>query len=123
MLGHQRVDDFAERFALDDLRQLVEREIDAVVADAALRKVIGADALGTVAGADLPTPVGGARGVELLALVVVEARTQYRHGLGAVAMLGAILLHLHLDAGGDVEYPYRRLGLVDMLAAGPAGAQ
>ncbi len=34
MLGHQRVDDLAERLALDHLRQLVERQIDAVVGDA-----------------------------------------------------------------------------------------
>ena len=32
MLGDQRVDDLAQRLALQDLRQLVEREIDAVVA-------------------------------------------------------------------------------------------
>src|SRR5215510_7490855 len=31
MLLHQRVDDFAERLALQNLRQLVEREVDAVV--------------------------------------------------------------------------------------------
>ena len=72
MLGHQRVDDLAERLALDDLRQLVEREIDAVVADAPLRKIVGADALGAVAGADLAAALGGARGIELLALGVVE---------------------------------------------------
>ena len=102
MLGHQRVDDLAERFAFDDLRQLVEREIDAVVGDAALREIVGADALGAVAGADLAAPLGGARGVELLALVVVEPRAQHRHRLGAVAMLRAVLLHHDHDAGRKV---------------------
>ena len=65
MLGHQRLDDFVERFAFDDLRQLVERQIDAVIGDAALRKIIGADALGAVARADLALALGGARGIEL----------------------------------------------------------
>src|SRR5215468_9152853 len=74
VLGHQRVDDLAQRLAFDHLRQLVKREIDAVVAHAPLRKIIGADALGTVAGADLAAPLGGARSVLLLTLEVVEPR-------------------------------------------------
>ena len=53
MLGGQRVDQFAQRFAGDHLRQLVERQVDAVIGDAALREIVGADALGAVAGADL----------------------------------------------------------------------
>src|SRR5262245_36897841 len=61
VLGHERVDDLAERLALDDLRQLVEREIDAVVAHPALREIVGADALGAVAGADLAAALGRAR--------------------------------------------------------------
>src|SRR4029453_13335947 len=49
VLGHERVDDLAQRLALDDLRQLVEGEVDAVVAHAPLRKIVGADALGAIA--------------------------------------------------------------------------
>src|SRR6202008_2965844 len=37
MLLHQRVDDLAQRLAFQDLRQLVEREIDTVIAHAPLR--------------------------------------------------------------------------------------
>src|SRR5262249_45152933 len=77
VLGHERVDDLAERLALDDCRQLVERQIDAVVADAALREIVGADALGAVAGADLAAPLGGAGGVALLPLGVVEPAAQH----------------------------------------------
>ena len=68
VLGHQRVDDLVQRLAFHHLRQLVQRQIDAVIGDAALRKIIGADAFGAVAGADLPAPLGGALGVELAAL-------------------------------------------------------
>src|SRR5262249_59414504 len=66
VLGHERVDDLAQRLAFDHLRQLVKREIDAVVAHAPLRKIISADALGAVARADLAAPLGGARSVLLL---------------------------------------------------------
>src|SRR5206468_12828561 len=72
MLGHQRVDDLAQRLAFHHLRQLVEREIDAVVAHSRLRKIIGADALGAVARADLPAPLSGARRALLLTLEIVE---------------------------------------------------
>src|SRR5438874_10398036 len=64
---NERVDDFAERLALEDLRQLVKRQIDAVFGDAPLRVIVGADAFGPVAGADLAAPLGGARRVLLLA--------------------------------------------------------
>ena len=65
MLGDQRIDDLLERFAFDDLWQFVQREIDAMIGDAALRIIIGPDALRAVAGTDLPAPLGGARGIAL----------------------------------------------------------
>src|SRR5262247_2334453 len=79
VFGHERIDDLAQRLALDDLRQLVEGEIDAVVAHASLREIVGADALGAIAGADLAAALGGARRVLPLALEIVEPRTQHGH--------------------------------------------
>src|SRR5262249_620594 len=87
MLCHQRVDDLAEGVAFDHLRQLVEREIDAMVAHAPLGKIIGADALRAVTGADLPSSFGGAGSIPLLTLEVVESGAQDGHGLGAVSVL------------------------------------
>src|SRR5262249_12032985 len=121
VLGHERVDDLAERLALDHLRQFIEREIDAVVGHSPLREIVGADALGTVAGADLAAAFGGAGGVLLLPLEAVEPRAQHRHGLGAVPMLRAVLLHHHHNPGRDVGHAHRRFGLVHVLAAGAAG--
>src|SRR5262252_6509373 len=83
----QGIDDFAERFPLENLRQLVERQIDAVVGYAPLRIIVGADALGAVAAPDLAAPFGGARRILLLPLEVVEPRAQHGHCLGAVAVL------------------------------------
>src|SRR5476651_476338 len=76
MLGHQCIDDLVERFALDDLRQFVEREVDAVIAHAPLRKIVGADAFGTIARADLAAALLRASGIDLLLLVVVEPAAQ-----------------------------------------------
>lgn len=49
VLGHQRVDQLVEGRTLQDLGQLVEGELDAVVGDAPLGEVVGADALGAIA--------------------------------------------------------------------------
>ena len=58
MLGDERIDDLVQRFAFHHLRQLVEREIYAVIGDARLREIVGTDALRPVAGADLPAALG-----------------------------------------------------------------
>ncbi len=60
MLAPQRADELIES-AVHDVREPVEREIDAMVRDAALREIVGADAFGAVAGADLAAALGGAR--------------------------------------------------------------
>src|ERR1700722_18631358 len=69
---HQRIDELVERLTFENLRQLVEGEIDAVVRHPPLRVIVGADAFRAVAGADLAAPLGGARGFLFLPLRVVE---------------------------------------------------
>src|SRR5882724_9114560 len=81
-------------------------------------------------GADLVAPADVAlvgldrrrRRLALLQLQFVEPGLQHAHGDEAVAVLGAVLLRLDHDAGGDVGDADRALGLVDMLAAGAARA-
>ena len=51
-MRQQRIEDLI-KIALDDLVELVEGEVDAVVRDAVLRIVVGPDALGAVARTDL----------------------------------------------------------------------
>ena len=89
--------------------KLVERQIDAVVGDAPLREIIGADALGAVARADLAAPFGRALGIELGALLVVELGAQHRHRLGAVLVLRALLLHEDDDAARQMGDADRRI--------------
>jgi hypothetical protein len=54
---------------------------------------------------------------------VVDARRQHRHGLRLVAVLRAVVLAFDDDAGGQVGDAHRRIGLVDVLAAGARGAE
>jgi hypothetical protein len=94
----QGLDDFAERFALENLRQLIKRQIDPMVGNTTLRVVVGADAFGPIAGPDLAAPLRGARGILLLPLEVIKPRPQHRERLSAIAVLGAVFLHHHDDA-------------------------
>src|SRR5215470_4279998 len=78
----QSVDNFAKRFAFENLRQLVKRQVDPVIGNPPLRIVVGADALGPIPGPDLAAPLGGARRILLLPLEVVEPRPQHGERLG-----------------------------------------
>ena len=57
-------------------------------------------------------------GLALAQLGLVQARLQHRHRLGAVAVLRAVVLALDDDSRRDVRDAHRRVGLVDVLAAG-----
>ena len=62
----QRVHELGQ-LALHDVAELVQRQVDAVIGDARLRKVVGADALGAVAGAHLQLAVARHFAVALFA--------------------------------------------------------
>src|SRR3546814_11862355 len=51
-------------------------------------------------------------------LLLVEARAQHLHRLGAVLVLRLLVLALHHDTGRQVGDPHRRVGGVDVLATG-----
>src|SRR5438876_6195682 len=75
LFGRERVDQRIER-AVEHLVELMEREIDAMVGDARLRKVVGADALGAVARADHRTPRLGDLRLLLRTRIVQQPRAQ-----------------------------------------------
>jgi hypothetical protein len=56
-------------------------------------------------------------------LQFVEPGAQHAHRLVPVAVLGTVVLALHDRVGGQVGDPNRRLGLVDVLAAGAGGPE
>ena len=64
IMRHQRFKNRVD-IAFQEYRQVVEREFDAMVGHAVLRKVVGADAFVAFAGADLRLALGGILGVLL----------------------------------------------------------
>jgi len=87
-LGGERIDDFIE-FALHDAIELVQREVDAVVGQSALRKIVGPDAFGAVARSDETLARRGGLGLLLAQLLVADARCEHAERLFAVFVLRA----------------------------------
>ena len=73
MFGHQRVGNLGH-IAVHNEIDFLQGEINAVICDAALRKIIGADALGTIAGADQRLALGGLFGMLFALLFILDAR-------------------------------------------------
>src|SRR5579862_7361944 len=93
----QALDDVLD-VTVHDARQVVLREADAVIGDAVLREVVGADLLGAVARADLRAPRLALGRRALLLLDVVEPRAQQLHGRRAVLVLRLLLLAVDDEA-------------------------
>ena len=53
MIRDQRIDERIKTVSSHDLFEVVKREIDAMIGDAPLRKIVGPDALRTIARTDL----------------------------------------------------------------------
>ena len=79
-VGGQRLDERLQ-LAFHHLIQLMQREADAVIRNAILREIIGADLLAAVAGAHHAAPLRADFFLLLLELHLVEPRTQHAHGL------------------------------------------
>ena len=110
--------------ALDDVGQVVEREaFDAVVGDAALREIVGADALAAVAAADLQFAFLCLRGVAFGGLGFEQHCFQTLHRFVPVGVLTAFGLRFHDDATWYMGDADRGFGFIDVLAAGAAGAE
>ena len=88
-----------------------------MVGDAALREIVGADALIAHTGADLAAALGRDGGFDALLLDLIELGGQHLHTLFAVLHLTALLLTGHDDAGWLVDEAHGGAGLVDVLPA------
>src|SRR5207253_1585826 len=93
------------------------RVLDAVVGDAILRIVVGADLLRARTRPHLGEPRRGLLGRLPLALGLVEARAQDSHRLVAVLQLRALVLHRDDDPGREVRDPHGRVRRVHRLTA------
>src|SRR5262245_14037565 len=122
MLGDQRLDQLLEARALHHQVELVERQIDPVIGDPSLRKIIRPDALRPVARADLPAPHGGAFLIEPLALALIEFGPQNFERLGLVLVLRLLVLLADHDAARQMRDAHRAVRGVDRLATRPRRA-
>src|SRR5215469_11817904 len=117
--GGQCVDDLVEGLASHHLVDLVERQVDAVVGDAALREIIGPHPLRAVTAADLALAVGGARRIARLPFQLVEPRAQHLEGTRLVLVLRFLVLLDHHEPGRQMGDAHRAVGGVDRLPTRP----
>ena len=101
----------------------MHRQPDAVVGDAVLRVVVGADFLAAVAIADLRFPIAGYFGLPLFLLGGIQTAAEYGHRFGLVLVLRAFILAHHHQAGGLVDETHGGGDLVHILPAVSAGVK
>src|SRR5215212_2823032 len=117
LLGGQRGRELLQ-VALEDAVEPLDGQVDAVVRDAVVGIVVGANLLGALAPADLRP----ARRRELfllaLTLELEESRAQYAQRLRLILELGLLVLHGNHEARRDVGDADGRVCRVDALAPG-----
>ena len=109
--------------AVEHLVEVVGLVAGAVVGDAVLREVVGADPLGAVDGADLAAAGVAGGGVGLLLGGGQQPGAQDAHRLLLVLQLALLVLAADHDPGRDVGDADRGVGGVDALAARAAAAE
>ena len=85
-MNNERVDDIV-KFSHQDIIELVQGEIDSVIADPALREVVGSDALAPVTASHLTLAVRGHLLVLLALHLVKQPGPENLQGLGLVLVL------------------------------------
>src|SRR5262249_7898359 len=77
--------------------EAIKSQVDAVVGDAILREVVGADTFAAVAGADEGAPLLGALAVQGLLLAFVKPASKDAHRPFVVLVLAALVLALDFE--------------------------
>src|SRR5690606_17694709 len=116
VLADERLDHVVE-LALENLIELVQRQVDAVVGDASLREVVRANALRAVAGADEAPAARGGFALAFLDLGIAQLRREQRQRARFVLVLRALVLALDDDAGRQMRDAHGGVRLVDVLTA------
>lgn len=116
----QLVDQLVE-IPLHDLVESVQGQVDAVVRDATLREIIGANPLAAIPAANQSPSLRGTGFVRFPLLVFEQPRAKHPHRLRLVLVLALLVLALDDDSGRQVCDADGTLGLVDLLAARAAG--
>src|SRR5262245_28885063 len=93
-----------------------------MIGDAPLREVVGADAFGAIAAADLQFARLRLRTLLPLLFRGKQPRSEQRHGARAVLVLRAFVLTLDHDAAWQMRDAYGGVRLVHVLPARTRGA-
>src|SRR6266853_2967969 len=101
---------------------MIERQSDAVVGQAVLRKIVGPNFFFAPAGANLSAPLRAVFRRFLLLLPFKQSRPQDRQCLFLVLELTATVLATNNRAGWNVHHLHCRVGGVHTLSARTAGA-
>ena len=102
----KRLDQLVE-IAVHHVRQLVKREVDAMVRHTSLRKVVRANALRPVTASDLKLSRLRLRRLLFLLLSREQSRLQQRHRARAILVLRALVLTFDDDARREVRDAHR----------------
>src|ERR1700723_3412432 len=94
-----------------------------MVANAILRKIVGANFFAAIAGFDLVAAFSGDRLVLLGLFLFVKTGAQHAHGFGAILDLGFFILLRNNQAAGNVGDAHGGIGGVHGLSTGPGGAE
>src|SRR5260370_27767845 len=95
----------------------MKRHADAVIGDAVLREIVGADFFGAVAGFDLSAALGGEGGLALFLFLLVEAGAEDAADFRAIVGLGFFVLLGNDEAAGNGRDAHRGMSGGDGLAA------
>ena len=118
--GHQILNQFIH-VTEHDLIQLVQRQIDAVIREAVLRKVIRPNPLAAIAGTNQRASLFSPFRLRLLLFHFQQPTSQNPHRFGTVFMLAFFVLATDDRIGGQGSDAYGAGGLVDFLPARTAG--
>src|SRR5436190_3000919 len=118
----QRLDDRLE-VAIHHAREIVRRESDAMIGDATLRVVVGADLRRAVAGADLRLAQLGSLRLLLAHPEIEQSRAKDFHRLELVLQLRLLILLRDDQPRREVRDAHRGIGGVDALSSRTAGAE
>src|SRR6185312_7131827 len=111
------------KFPVHDLLQLMHGQADAMVGDAILGKIVGADFFAAVTGAHHGLALFGQRILLLLYFHFIKARSQHTHSLFAVFDLRLLVLATHHRVGGNMGDAHSGIGRVHRLTARTRGAE
>ena len=119
--GNECIKQFVQE-PLHDPIEGVEGQVDAVIGEAVLRKIVGSDSFGTIAGTDHVLSFRAELRFFGGTLRRKDFRAQDGHAFFLVLVLGAFLFGLDDDTGRQVCDSDGGVGFIDMLTAGAAGA-